>query len=114
VISAADIEPKAARLIGKIGEALEDDIKITPRKINPFDITEVKAEKGKNIRYQLEKSKNPGSQFYILHVTNIKPDAGRYFDKIILTTSSAISPELTIRVFGIIRDASDKGESSKK
>jgi len=43
----------------------------------------------------------------MLHVSNIKPYAGRYFDKITLTTTSKISPELMIRVFGIIRDASE-------
>lgn len=114
VIPAADIEPKAARLMGNAGEKIQADIKITPPKNNMFDITEVKAEEGRNIRFQLEKMNKSGSRFFILHVSNIKPDASRYFDKITLKTTSTISPELTVRVFGIIRYPSEKHESSEK
>ena len=114
VIPAADIDPKAARLMGNAGEKIQTDIKITPPKNNMFDITDVKAEEGKNIRFQLEKINKSGSRFCILHVSNVKPEAGRYFDKITLTTTSHISPELTVHVFGIIRDASEKHEPSEK
>jgi hypothetical protein len=103
----AEIDPQAARLMGKAGEPIQVDVKIAPPKNNIFDITEVNAEDGRNIRFHLEKKMGKGSQAFILHVSNIKPDPGRYFDKIVLKTTSTISPELTIRVFGIIRESSE-------
>ena len=107
VIPPADINPQAARLMGKAGEKIQVDIKITPPKNNIFDITDVTAEEGKNIRFDLEKKMDKGNPTFILHVANVKPDPGRYFDKIILKTTSTVSPELQIRVFGIIRDAAE-------
>jgi len=41
VLSAAEIEPKAVRLIGKAGESIQTAVKITPPAINMFDITDV-------------------------------------------------------------------------
>ena len=46
VIPAADIDPKAARLMGSAGDTVEVDIKITPAQDNLFDITEVTAKEG--------------------------------------------------------------------
>jgi hypothetical protein len=106
VIPAADIDPKAARLMGSAGDTIQVDINITPAKDNLFDITEVTAKDGTNIRFELEKKTKKDNQAFILHVKNIKPEAGRYYDKILLKTTSAISPEFQIRVFGIIREAS--------
>jgi hypothetical protein len=107
VVPAADIDPKAARLMGKAGEKIQLDIKITPPKNNIFDVTDVAAEDGGNIRFELEKKTENGIRVFILHISNKKPDPGRYFDKIIIKTTSAISPELQVRIFGIIRDASE-------
>jgi hypothetical protein len=103
VIPPAEINPQAARLMGKAGEKIQADVKITSHQNNIFDIRDVSAEDGKFIRFDLEKKTTNGIQTFILHVSNIKPDPGRYFDKIVLKTTSAISPELQIRVFGIIR-----------
>ncbi len=107
VIAPADISPQAARLVGKAGENIQAVVHITPPKNNIFDITDAKAEDGKFIAFQLEKKEDKGAQTFILHVSNKKPDPGRYFDKIILKTTSPISPELNVRVFGIIRETSD-------
>jgi len=101
---AADIDPKAARLIGVVGKTIKTHITITPAGHKRFDITNVKAENGKYIRFELEKKKTSDAQIFILHISNIRINPGRYFDKIILTTTSDISPQLTIRVFGIIRE----------
>ncbi len=103
VIAAAHIDPKAARLVGRAGEPIRTKINITPPAINPFDITEAKAENGAHIKFYLEKNKTKGGPF-ILHIENTRPDPGRYSDKIILKTTSPASPELQVRVFGIIRD----------
>jgi len=109
IISAADVKPKIARLLGKAGDTIQTDITITPPAINKFDITDVRVKDGTNIRFKMEKKIKSDPHQFILHISNIKPDPGRYFDKITLTTTSALSPEISIRVFGIIRQG-DKPE----
>jgi len=104
VISPVDIEPKAARLIGIAGEKIQIDIKIMPPANNQFDITSFKAEDGQNIKVQLENIKAQGNPVFILRISNVNPNPGRYSDKIFLTTTSTLNPEITVRVFGIIRE----------
>lgn len=104
VISPAKIEPKAARLIGPAGSPVEAKITITPPAINPFDIRDAKASKGDSISFHLEKKSAPDGPYFILTISNTQKVPGRYSDKILLTTTSAISPELAIRVYGLIRD----------
>ena len=104
VISPADVNPKVARLVGQAGNPIQTDVIITPPAINIFDIIDVKAKDGTNIRFKLEKKAKSDPQQFILHITNLKPGPGRYFDKITLTTTSTISPKIDIRVFGIIRE----------
>lgn len=104
VLSAADVNPKVARLIGQAGDTIQIDVIITPPAINKFDITDVRVKDGANIRFKMEKKVKSDPQNFILHISNIKPDPGRYFDKITLTTTSTLSPEISIRVFGIIRE----------
>ena len=104
VISAADVSPKAARLFGKAGDQIQTSVTITPPAINKFNITDVSVKEGKNIRFKIEKKVKSDPQRFILHISNTKPDPGRYFDKITLKTTSTISPEISIRVFGIIRE----------
>ena len=113
VLSAADIKPIAARLLGQAGQQIQTKVTITPPELNPFDIVSATAEDGKNIRFQIEKKTDTGKRWFILLVINRKAETGRYFDKIILKTTSAISPELQVRVFGIIRDASPAGNPKK-
>jgi hypothetical protein len=98
------VNPKVARLVGQAGNPILTDISITPPAINQFDITNVSVKEGKHIRFEMEKSTAPDPQRYILHISNTKKDPGRYFDKITLKTTSEISPEIIIRVFGIIRE----------
>ncbi len=104
VIAAADVNPKVARLIGQVGEIIQTDVTITPPDINKFDITGVKAKDGSNIQFKMEKKIKSDPKHFILHISNIKPDTGRYFDKITLVTTSTINPEIGIRVYGIIRE----------
>lgn len=68
----------------------------------------MEAKDGKNIAIHLEKKSDTGAPHFILHVSNTRKEPGRYSDKIILTTTSSISPEITVRVFGIIREPADK------
>jgi hypothetical protein len=103
VIAAADIEPKAARLIGPAGSSVQTRIKITPPAANPFHITSQTAADGKNIAFQLQEKTEAGTAFFILGISNTRKAPGRYSDQITLTTTSTISPELVVRVYGIIR-----------
>ncbi|MBC2714514.1 MAG: hypothetical protein HF978_04320 [Desulfobacteraceae bacterium] len=98
------MNPKVARLIGQAGDTIETDITITPPAINKFDITSVEAKDGAHIRFKMGEKVKSDPQRFILHISNLKPDPGRYFDKITLTTTSTLSPEISIRVFGIIRE----------
>jgi len=104
VIAPAAVVPKSARLIGLAGETIQANVTITPPIGNKFDIISVNAEDGHNIRFQIEKKSESDMRKFTLNVSNIKPDPGRYSDKIILKTTSTISPEITIRVYGIIRE----------
>lgn len=106
VLFPADITPKAARLMGEAGQKITAEIAITPSDLNPFDILSATAEDGTNIQFQMEKKTYAGKRFFTLLVKNRKAIPIRYFDKIILKTTSTLSPELQVRVYGIIRDAS--------
>lgn len=97
-------------MVGPAGSPIRTEIKITPFALNPFVIKGVEAKDGKNIAIHLEKKSDTGAPHFILQVSNTKKDPGRYSDKIILTTTSSISPEITVRVFGIIREPADKKE----
>jgi hypothetical protein len=107
VLAAADIDPKVARLIGQAGDHIQTLVTITPPAINKFDIVDMKVKDGANIRFKMEKKAGSDPLSYILNISNIKPDPGRYFDKITLITTSTISPEIDIRVFGIIREKTE-------
>jgi len=98
------VNPKVARLVGKAGELIQTDVTITPPSVNLFDITDIRVQEGKNIRFKMQTKIKSDPKQFVLHISNTKPDPGRYFDKIILKTNSVISPEINIRVFGIIRE----------
>lgn len=104
VIFPAELNPKTARLMGPAGASIATEIKITPAAVNPFAVKAVAAEDGKHISFHIEKKSDAGGPHFILHVSNTMKNPGRYSDKIILTTTSSISPEITVRVFGIIRE----------
>jgi len=110
VLFPADIAPKTARLIGPAGQKIQAEITITPPDSNPFEIVSATAENGENIEFRIQKKAHAGKTAFSLLVKNQKITPGRYFDKIILKTTSSLSPELQVRVYGIIRDASPSGE----
>jgi hypothetical protein len=64
----------------------------------------VAAEDGKHIFFHIEKKSEAGGPHFILQASNTRKNTGRYSDKMILTTTSSISPEIAVRVFGIIRE----------
>lgn len=98
--------------MGPAGTLIGAEIKITPAAVNPFAVKGVAAEDGKHISFHIEKKSDAGGPHYILHVSNTRENPGRYSDKIILTTTSIISPEITVRVFGIIREPTAQEEDA--
>lgn len=91
------------RLTGNFGDEIKQVVTVSPSHENPFKITDVKAEKGKNIRFELIEIKQEDGINYKLTVYNIKKEKGWYLDKILIKTDSQKSPELIIKVFGVIR-----------
>jgi hypothetical protein len=99
----AKITPKFARLEGKVGATLEQEITITPQPELPFKIKKIKAKKGEFIKYFLIEPEEKTPLKFILYVENTKPEAGRYADYIQLTTDSKIKRTLNIGVYGYIK-----------
>jgi hypothetical protein len=79
-------------------------VKIIPEAKYPFKIEEVRAQKGKDIRFELKPLKDQEHPGYELIVENLKKTKGRYSDAIILKTDSKIKPEIKIHVYGDILD----------
>ena len=104
VIPPADIQPQSARLIGPAGAAVSTRITITPPAANLFHITGAQAADGKNITFSIKKPPDEKAHGFILEVTNTRKTPGRYSDQITLSTTSPISPELTVRIYGIMRE----------
>jgi hypothetical protein len=100
----ADISSSVVRLTGTAGHEIKQMISITPFADNRFKITEIKAEKGKDFKYELaEKTKADGVN-YELTVYNLKKEKGWYTDKLHVRTDSTAFPEFEISVFGYIRE----------
>ena len=99
-----DIQPKGlVRLLGNTGTSIKKTITIIPEKKYPFKITEAKALKGEDIKFEFKEIESDRIQ-YQLTVENIKATQGRYFDTISLKTTSTLMPEISMRIFGDIRD----------
>ena len=97
------IRPQHANMRGFVGDPIKATVTIIPEKKYPFKILNLRAKDGKYIKYQLEKTKESGATTYKLIVENLKTDAGRYYDSIILETDSKIRPQLNVRVYGYLR-----------
>ena len=97
------IRPQHANMRGFVGDPIKGTVTIIPEKKYPFKILNLRAKDGKYIKYQLEEIKESDSMAYTLNIENLKKDAGRYYDSIILETDSKIRPQLSIRVYGYLR-----------
>ena len=97
------IRPQHANMRGIVGDAIKGSVTIIPEKKYPFKIINLRAKDGKNIRYQLEETKISDSRAYKLNIENLKTDAGRYYDSIILETDSKFRPQLNVKVYGYLR-----------
>lgn len=101
------IRPSRVSLVGPVGIPLTRKVIITPEPEFPFTIKEHHAEKGEFIKYQLNEKKEGDQLSYELVVGNLKTDKGWFSDSIVLTTDSAIRPELRIRVNGNLKETNN-------
>ena len=102
------IRPQHANMRGFVGDPIKGTVTIIPEKKYPFKILNLRAQDGKYIKYQLAEIKESDSMAYTLNIENLKKDAGRYYDSIILETDSKIRPQLSIRVYGYLRPPKTK------
>jgi hypothetical protein len=97
------IRPQNANMRGIVGDPIKGTVTIIPEKKYLFKILNLRAQDGKYIKYQLEETKESDTTVYKLNIENLKTDAGRYYDSIILETDSKIRPQINVRVYGYIR-----------
>jgi uncharacterized membrane protein len=102
------IRPSQVRLHGLAGEEIKRRVAIVPTPKYPFKIVNVRLRDGKDIAYQLSEEKSENGQKYALTVENKRMQKGSYFDIITLETDSKIKPELQIRVYGQVRQPTQK------
>lgn len=98
----AVIQPEGTiRLVGKVGEKLMKNVTIIPEKKYKFKITGAETTTNSNIKARLNEIK-PNE--YLLTIENIKKEKGRYFDSVLLKTTSKIRPEISIKVYGEVNE----------
>ncbi|MCK4984500.1 MAG: hypothetical protein KAS40_03220, partial [Desulfobacterales bacterium] len=102
------------RLRGVAGEKIKRKVTIIPAPKYPFKIVKVRARDGQDISYQLSEEKSENGQKYALTVENKRMQKGSYFDIITLETDSKIRPELHIRVYGELRQQTEKEKKGEK
>ncbi|MBF0412122.1 MAG: hypothetical protein HQK70_05360 [Desulfamplus sp.] len=99
------ITPSVVRLNGKVGEELKSMVKVIPEDKYPFTVTKIRAQEGKDIKYELKEEKSvSGGKEYSVSVENLKKDAGFYYDVLILETDSKIQPEIKINIMARLID----------
>ncbi len=100
----ASIKPRHLALRGRAGTPIKGSVTIVLKDRNPFSITEVKAQSGKHIKWDLQETEESGKKTYTLTVENVKKEKGRYYDSIFLKTDNINLPEIRISVSGRITD----------
>lgn len=68
----------------------------------------IKAKKGEYLTYKIEETKSFQGVKYLLTITNVRKEKGRYHDVLFLKTDSKLKPEIKISVYGNIRSAPQK------
>jgi hypothetical protein len=109
----AKIKPAIVSLRGYTGATIKRTIAIRPFPKYPFKITDIKAKHGKFIKFDLKGDPTPGNNGYLLTVENTKHDRGSYQDTIIVKTDSKLKPELSLPVYGFVRNRPDTNQKSK-
>lgn len=108
----ATITPSVLRLNGKAGDEMKSVIKIVPESKYPFSILKVRAQDGKNIKYELKEEKSAsGGKEYSVTVENVKKDAGSYYDVLIIMTDSKVQPEIKINVMARLMETNSPSKT---
>ena len=94
------IEPKNISLSGVAGQKIQAVATIRFETKYPFNVLESHAQKGGNIRFNMERKPDG----YMLTVENLLAAKGTYTDRIVLKTDHPAKPEITVAVYGNIRD----------
>ena len=101
----AQIQPKILSFTGKTGESATGVAIIVPRPDHPFEVKNIRARNGQDIRFNIDKTTRAGQAVYQLTVTGSRQTPGRISDVIYLETDSKIRPTLQVPVFGTIIEA---------
>jgi hypothetical protein len=100
----ASVEPRHVVLNGPAGGSIKRTVMIAPKDKQSFSITEVKAQSGTYIKWELQETVESGKKTYALTVLNLKKEKGRYYDALFLKTDNPMLPEMRIGVSGLITD----------
>ncbi|MBF0257590.1 MAG: hypothetical protein HQK62_01935 [Desulfamplus sp.] len=97
------ISPNVVRLTGSVSQHIGMTVKIIPVEKYQFSVKSLQLSDGTNVSVQIRQSKIPVGSWELI-VLNIRENAGRYFDSILLETDSSVQPEIKINVFGNITE----------
>jgi hypothetical protein len=97
------IIPRTVNLRGFVGDTIKKSVTIIPEKKYDFKITGTRVRHGKYINFQLEEVKGTERTEYALTIENLRTDPGRYSDIIFLETDSEFSSDVSVRVYGNLR-----------
>jgi hypothetical protein len=114
VDSFATIKPAYLRLYGNVGEKISGKVVILSSEKYPFNILQVKALNGENIKFNLEKNLKGNGAGYTLTVENLMEHQGRYYDTVQFKTDSTIKPFLTVKIYGNIFEKPDENKKPKQ
>jgi hypothetical protein len=95
------ITPDRVTMIGAPNAELKSQATVSQTSKYPFKVTGMRLKTGQYIKASYEWQETEGKA--IVTIENLMKEKGRYVDAVILTTDSAIKPEISIPVYGIIR-----------
>lgn len=87
-------------MAGAIGEKIEQTVTIIPEKEYPFKIIESTVKQETDIKFSLAEMEGETGTEYQLTVENVRQQAGRYYNIIVLKTDHPAKSELEVRVYG--------------
>jgi hypothetical protein len=99
--------PNAAFLTGKQGEPVSAVIKIIPETEPAFQLLQVGAMNGKDIRHSVTEKEENGRKFYELLIENTAEVPGRYYDRITIITDRSDLAPLIVNIRGNILPAAE-------
>lgn len=94
--------PAAVFLTGKLGEPISATVKIIPETEPAFQLLQINAMNGKDIRHSLTEKEENGRKFYELLIENAAEVEGRYYDRITIITDRSDQAPLIVNIRGNI------------